>query len=489
MSKLIYTARFLDGREYSSGNATYLSDSIDYNATREGTEIITLEKTLQYNAQRPGVDVINDGDIDHGLFSFNGKCNLEREKQNVVDAYQNGSIVWKAIISLHEDDAIDKGLDLWEDWKNLVCNHVPKIAEIYGIDLKNFRWNAGYHTNTDNPHIHLTFYSTNPDEGRLSKNNTIASFKRIKSAIVNDLFKEELDQLKVDKTNLRNVLKNEMSSKRHLNLIGNDKLRKMVIETLEVLPRAGRKYYTYMPDNVKININCILKEMISSDEVLKLQYDKYKSNHKEFVKVYNTEDAVVETKMKEFDERFFSPTKNDFNGLHNAILKELYKLNGNNELSAANVNNHSVTILPEEIKTATNIEKSEVKVRKHDPVKLLGETKANINDELSAANVNHYSVSTLAGKIKTSSSIEKSGAKIHKQNARILSTEIKIGSYNKLNEFKVGKYSSNYDIFCNNSIMSLAYVLSSNSRSNTYNRENKRKKTGKVKRKNQDMSI
>ncbi|MFV0425228.1 MAG: MobP3 family relaxase [Bacilli bacterium] len=449
MPKLIYTARFLDGREFSSKNAAYLSDSIDYNATREGTELISLEKTLQYNAQRPGVDVINDGDVDHGLFSINGKCNLEREKQDVVNAYQNGSIIWKAIISLHEDDATDKGLDSWENWKDLVSSHVPKIAETYGISLGNFKWNAGYHTNTDNPHIHLTFYSTNSDEGRLSKNDTIKSFRQIKSSIVNDLFSEEVEQLKLDKNKLRDTLKNDINKKEYLNYFQNKELKDLVLTTLEELPRNGRKYYGYMPENIKENINSILKEIIQSDDDLKQQFDNYKANHQNFVEIYNVEDENINYKMNEFEERFFNPSQNDLKVFHNVILENLYKLRDYNEIEEM----FNKSINP---KINYNSDKKIQYNHQYKDLKLIN-LKYFSNEEIID---NEFKLFNFKNTNQNSFN-----EKNYSEYDKILSN---ISSFNFNSTYNMDYLNNNYGIFCVNSATSLVRLFNNDSKDNSH---------------------
>lgn len=325
MAKIIYTARYLDGKE-SKSDRNYLASSIDYNATREGAEIITLEKTLQYNAERPGVNVINDDGVSHGLFNEKGKCNLEKEKEDMINAYENGSIVWKSIISLHKSDAVEKNLDSWEGWKDLVSVHAPRIAEIYKISLDNFRWNAGFHTNTDNPHIHLTFYSTDPTEGRLSSRYTIESFRKIKSSLVNDLFKEELEELKLDKTRLRNELRDILKNVDYFSLPNNNYLKDLVYKTIDILPNDGRKFYAYMSPEVKDNINKILKIIVTENLDIKNEVDSIISNQKEFLELYNNNPKVIEEKLNDYENNLFCPGKDDSKVLHNSILNNLYKL-------------------------------------------------------------------------------------------------------------------------------------------------------------------
>lgn len=334
MPKIIYNALFVDGRDNSSERRNYLSDGIDYNGTREGVDVIDLLETLQYNAERPGVDIINDENISHGLFNQYGKCNLDQEKIDMLDAYDNGAIVWKSIISMYEDDAVEKGLISWRGWKDLIQLQVPKFAEVYGMDLNNFRWNAAFHKNTDNPHIHLTFYSTDPNEGRLSRNDTIKSFSKIKSTLVNELFKEELADMKREKTELRNNLKDEIASKGYFSLSKNEVLRDNVENILNELPRTGKKQYGYMPSNVKLGVNNILKEIVTSNNDIYSQFDKFRNNHEEFVKLYNSDDIPINKRMDIFDHKFFEPGKNDSKLFHNEIIKLLYKLNTDNELTS-----------------------------------------------------------------------------------------------------------------------------------------------------------
>ncbi|MFV0499184.1 MAG: relaxase MobL [Bacilli bacterium] len=326
MSKIIFTARFLDGKEFNSTNKSYLENSLDYISMREGTELIDIKQMLNYNAQRPGVEIINDKDKLHGLFNSKGKCDLDLEKEKLSKAYTNGSIIWKAIISMHKIDACNKGLDNWNDWKDMVQCHLPTITKNFNMDIKNFEWNAGYHTNTDNPHIHLTFYSKNADEGRISKKNTIKAFRKVKSSIVNQIFADELKQLKLDKTNLRSELKNEFYN---TDMKVNNKL---IDDTIKILPRDGKKVYGYMPKNIRKNVNIILKDIIKNDLELNSKFEDYKKNQLEFIKMYNSDNLTINKELDNFEKHFFNPSKNDLKLFHNIILTELYNLKNNNEL-------------------------------------------------------------------------------------------------------------------------------------------------------------
>lgn len=122
---------------------------------------LDMMRYLGYIEGRPGVEK-EDG---HGLFGVSGDVPISVARQ--MAEQHSDSTIWSHIISMDEIEAKEKGYDQRSAWKDLVLALSPRIAKIYNITLENLVINAAFHNNTDNPHIHMMFYSTDPREGKV----------------------------------------------------------------------------------------------------------------------------------------------------------------------------------------------------------------------------------------------------------------------------------------------------------------------------------
>ncbi len=79
---------------------------------------------------------------------------------------------------------------------------VDLIAEAHGININNLQWYAAMHNTGHHPHVHLFVCSTDPKEGFLSKKN----IKNLKSEFVNEIFKDERQEIYINKDKYLNEL-------------------------------------------------------------------------------------------------------------------------------------------------------------------------------------------------------------------------------------------------------------------------------------------
>ena len=151
---------------------------------------------IDYIATRPGVDF---EDSEHGLFGYMKNTeNVEDIKLQNIEKYvqgisnQNVKII-KTIISLREEDAVEKAITNKSAWKSILKDRIRGIAEEYNIEFQNLEWIASYHMEKGHPHAHLVFW----DISQLTdyKKRTYVNFKNIRKHIAKGIFKEDLDDL------------------------------------------------------------------------------------------------------------------------------------------------------------------------------------------------------------------------------------------------------------------------------------------------------
>lgn len=151
---------------------------------------------IDYIATRQGVDL---ADSSHGLFGYMKRTeDIEHtELQDIskyVQSISNKNVkVVKTVISLREEDAIQKGLTNKEAWKSLIKDRIRGIAEEYNIEFQNLEWVASFHMEKNHPHCHLVFWDISELEE--SKKRNYINFSNIRKHIAKGIFAEDLEEL------------------------------------------------------------------------------------------------------------------------------------------------------------------------------------------------------------------------------------------------------------------------------------------------------
>lgn len=220
---------------------------VSYNEDLDFDETANL---VEYVAKRPGAVRVGE----HGLFSDTPTVDLKSTMEEIATHEGN---IWTHIISLRREDADRLGYDSQQPWRNLVMSHVDEIAKAHKISLNNFHWYAGMHNTGHHPHIHLFVYSDNPNEGYINKQGITA----IKSAFAKDIFADDNKQIYVNKTELRDQIKQETNSilqqieKNPLGQYAKETQQQLCEKLLQVKnnPSPGRAFYKYQsPENKKL---------------------------------------------------------------------------------------------------------------------------------------------------------------------------------------------------------------------------------------------
>ena len=100
----------------------------------------------------------------HGLFGVvDGKKaedikSIKELSQYVEAKTQAGTIVYRSIISLAEDNAMRLGYDDPERFRELVRARLPDICEKMNIPIHNLEYTAAIHRDKGHPHVHLMFW-------------------------------------------------------------------------------------------------------------------------------------------------------------------------------------------------------------------------------------------------------------------------------------------------------------------------------------------
>ena len=299
-------------------------DYIESKTVENASEFITMaleqnmdkigqrENYVDYIANRPRVQRMGT----HGLFTGgDDEIVLSRIAEEVSNHPGN---IWIPIISLRREDAIRTGFDKAEAWHNMLSYFTPELAEAMKIPIQNFRWYAAFHNESHHPHVHMVCYSTDPNEGFLTKKG----IEQMKSGLVKNIFKGELQEIYAQQMERRDQLKRE-SNEALLKLIGemktghaqNPKIEALFLELSEKLKRSnGKKVYGYLQPSLKTLVDELIDELSKEDVVAKA-----------YALWYEMREEVLHSYMDELPDRHPLSEQKEFKSIKNMIIAEADK--------------------------------------------------------------------------------------------------------------------------------------------------------------------
>ena len=244
MARLIVKSPYISG----SGVGGYLK----YIGTREGVELLPAGY-MEYMAERPR---------SHGLFGDEDNVDMDDVMKELNEYPGN---IWTHIISLKREDAERLGYDHAAQWRNLIRTHRNEIAAAMNIPPSDFRWYAAFHDEGGHPHIHMMAWSVKLGQAYLSKDG----IRKIKSALTNDIFKQEMLHTYEQKSSSRDELvrraRAEMKSlvQEMRQTLGNHPEVEALMMTLssQLETVKGKKKYGYLPKNAKNTIDEIVNQL------------------------------------------------------------------------------------------------------------------------------------------------------------------------------------------------------------------------------------
>lgn len=310
---------------FPDGKETHEYDDYKINPTKENASeliaeliernsdrITDREIFIKYLAERPGVEKIGK----HGLFSgSDDKIILSQVQKNIAEHPGN---VWTHVVSLKRDDAERLGYTSPDIWKNLILKNIGAIAEAQKIDLDKLCWYAAFHNTAHHPHIHLIVYSSAPKQGYLTK----SGIEKIRSVVANNIFRNELQNLYQQQTDVRdklrseadNVMKNMLSELQNNNQ-SDPQLEQLVLKLqFQLRNSKGKKVYGYLQPNVKKTVDQIVAQLVKNP-VLKKMYDEWCALEQQ---KYETYTSAVQKFPSLEENRVFKPIKN---AVINAVLE------------------------------------------------------------------------------------------------------------------------------------------------------------------------
>lgn len=295
---------------------------------RKGENVGTERDFYSSNQTRDYVEYVNSGSkekIDfveysgnkeksHGIFNADGLMEKSEIKELRNELKQTKSVIWHGVISFTEEFG-NTYCDTTEKAIAMMKVEMPKFFRNAGFTPENIKWFAGLHENTDNKHIHFSFFEKSPQRIKIGRTTPIFSDGNIPLRAINDVKSSiEIRLLKLvdDVYSNRNLLTHQIKEK---TLLGD--YMKHIKLLVGVVPIKGR--ISYDSENIRVyqpQINKIIRAIIKSDKGV---YEKYQ----EFDRILTKRDNELM--------RVYSQLKLDFTDklLRDKCIKDLYRRLGN----------------------------------------------------------------------------------------------------------------------------------------------------------------
>lgn len=241
-------------RFYSCKNSKY--NYVDY--VQDGSK-----KPLDY------VDYSGNSEKSTGVFSADGLLTKEQRKSIKKALSETKSVIWHGFMSFTEEFG-NLYCNDYESAYRMMKTEFPRFLKSAGLDPKNVIWYAGLHENTDNRHIHFSFFEKEPMKYRAKSKNLHFSNGKLPYYSI-EQFKLRAEQKLTDSTaqlklarkqlteSTKNVLFSEQSPLRY-----NREIQTLMLRLLETLPATGRLSYDsenmapFRPQIQEI-INCVIR--------------------------------------------------------------------------------------------------------------------------------------------------------------------------------------------------------------------------------------
>lgn len=246
-------------------NRENASEFISITLEQHIEQIGDREKYLDYIANRPRVEKFDT----HGLFTAGDTPLVLEQVANEVSAHTGN--VWTPIISLRREDAGKFGFENATAWKALLSSKAMEFAESLKIHPDHLKWYAAFHNESHHPHLHMICYSTNPQEGYLTK----PGIQKMKSALATEIFRQELIPLYADKTQRRDDLTEqsrialrELLVQMQGGTLQNEKIEQLLLHLADRLQHTnGIKQYGYLKAELKNVVDEIVDELARDERV------------------------------------------------------------------------------------------------------------------------------------------------------------------------------------------------------------------------------
>lgn len=332
---------------------------------------------IKYIGERKGTLIQEEKN--HGLFGIINGTNAEKQSMKEIQDYifektENNTNMYRSIISLSAEDAINKGFDEFSKWEELIRSQIPKFSEMLNIKIQNIEWAASVHMKKSNPHCHILFYDKEQKIKEPFINQQIST--QLRNDIIKEIYENDFETLynvkniardtSIEKmsefysefvnffSNLSDKDIDEATEKLKVNPeLGQDKLMyekfskrdiedisKLIFDIYEKLPNSGRINMRYLDPELKEKVEKLSSRILSAESNIdcRLEVEKYIKSSVDIASFYFTDNSE-KNKMK--IENIKNNAKEDIQlRINNKLVKEIFNMK-KNEIKMEKLENYN----------------------------------------------------------------------------------------------------------------------------------------------------
>lgn len=221
--------------------------------------------------------------------------------ENQIYQVSQQHTVYRALISIGQEDAELHGMYGRNKWEQFIGDHVSVLAKEMDIAEENFCWYASYHFKKGHPHVHLMYWDNSEDprpEG-ISKERFAIMAERVRAEFGKDLYREELkeaqSQQREEAAAIRTALRaicqeanpeaalspEALYSSGQADAIGTD-----LAELVQAMPKTGSLRYAYLPPAYKAQVDALVDRLLREIPDLQKQMEKYRGLAEKIARYY-----------------------------------------------------------------------------------------------------------------------------------------------------------------------------------------------------------
>ena len=209
---------------------------------------------------------MNNKDKSAGVFGKNGLLTSDERKEIRQALRKTKSVIWDMVISFEEKFG-KSWCDSYEQAYNLIKSELPKFFKSVGLNPNNITWFAGLHENTDNRHIHISFFENSPQRIRPNKKGKRYSNGKLSLNKINEL-KANIELSATDFKAREILTRKKLNDKMKESLMTNVGyiLKNKLLSLANEFPKNGHTYYDCENmKSLKPKIDSITNYILSKD--------------------------------------------------------------------------------------------------------------------------------------------------------------------------------------------------------------------------------
>lgn len=211
-----------------------------------------------------------------GIFGIDGLLTEKQKKQIRGMLRSTKSVIWDMLISFKEDYG-NEHIKSYLDALEVIKHNLPNFFRHNGMQYENVVWFAGLHENTDNKHIHISFFEKKPLMGRQNKQGLFYHSGKMKKYSIDNLKVSIEEQLSGNEyffgSYRRNLLQQSTTAlkKRGYDVIDR-KLRLKLKELYRKLPPGRISYNSLNMVELRPLIREIERILLEKSQIMSTEY-------------------------------------------------------------------------------------------------------------------------------------------------------------------------------------------------------------------------